>query len=80
MAQKNHLTKSFSNGLFGSVVAVAFQIAFHVEMHQNTLFKIIFEINVSKRSKTYKKLIFSTNFLETHFQTGSNQLMPLAHA
>jgi hypothetical protein len=45
------------------VVAVAFQSVFHVEMHQNDVFflflKIIFEISVSKRSKTYKKLIFS---------------------
>jgi len=58
MAQKNHLTKSFPNGLFESVVAVAFQIAFHAKMHQNALFKIIFEINASKRSKTYKKINF----------------------
>jgi len=48
--------------LFGSVVAVAFQSAFHAEMHQNDVFfyffKIIFEISVSKRSKTYKKIHF----------------------
>jgi hypothetical protein len=44
--------------LFGSVVAVAFQSVFRAEMHQNDVFlflKIIFEINVSKRSKTLKK-------------------------
>jgi len=43
--------------MFGSVVAVAFQITFHAEMHVNDVFlffKIIFDINTSKRSKTYK--------------------------
>jgi len=43
--------------MFGSVVAVAFQITFHVEMHVNDFFyflKIIFDISTSKRSKTYK--------------------------
>jgi hypothetical protein len=54
--------------------------AFYSEMHQNDIFyflKIIFDISVSKQSKTYKKLIFSKNiflnFLETRvgprFQT-----------
>jgi hypothetical protein len=59
-------------GLFKSVIVVAFQSAFHVEMYQNDVFfyflKIIFEISASKRSK--KKFL---NFLETRvgppFQT-----------
>jgi len=43
--------------VFGSVVAGAFQITFHVKIHANNFFyflKIIFNINTSKRSKTYK--------------------------
>ena len=43
--------------MFGSVIAVAFQITFRVEMHVNDFFyflKIIFDISISKRSKTYK--------------------------
>jgi hypothetical protein len=43
--------------MFGSVVAVAFQITFHAEMHANDFFyflKIIFDISTSKKSKTYK--------------------------
>jgi hypothetical protein len=42
--------------LFYSVIAVAFQIIFCVEMHANDFFyflKIIFDISTSKRSKTY---------------------------
>jgi hypothetical protein len=36
--------------VFESVVAVAFQIAFYLEMHQNNIFfkKIIFDISTSK--------------------------------
>jgi hypothetical protein len=37
--------------MFGSVVAVAFQNTFHLEMHQNKFFyffKIIFKINILK--------------------------------
>jgi hypothetical protein len=44
-------------GLFGIVVAVAVQSVFRLEMHQNNVFflkKIIFEINISKRSKNIK--------------------------
>jgi len=43
--------------VFGSVVMVAFQIAFRAEIHANDVFfkkKIIFDINTSKRSKKYK--------------------------
>jgi hypothetical protein len=43
--------------VFGSVVMVAFQIAFHAEIHANDVFffkKIIFDISASKRSKKYK--------------------------
>ena len=43
--------------MFGSVVVVAFQIAFHAEIHVNDFFyflKIIFDISTSKRSKKYK--------------------------
>jgi hypothetical protein len=36
-------------------VTVAIQSAFRLEMHQNNFFKkIIFEINISKRSKNIK--------------------------
>jgi hypothetical protein len=38
-------------GLFGSVIAVAFQIAFCAKMHANDFFyflKIIFDISTSK--------------------------------
>jgi len=43
--------------VFGSVVAVTFQIAFRTEIHANDFFyflKIIFNISISKRSKKYK--------------------------
>jgi len=43
--------------VFGSVVAVAFQITFRAEMHANDFFyflKIIFDISTLKRSKIYK--------------------------
>jgi hypothetical protein len=43
--------------VFGSVVMVAFQIAFHAEIHANDVFsflKIIFDISTSKRFKKYK--------------------------
>jgi len=43
--------------VFGNVVAVAFQIAFRAEIHANDFFyflKIIFDINILKRSKRYK--------------------------
>jgi hypothetical protein len=49
--------------LFRSMVAVAFQSDFRVEMHQNNVFffyflKIIFKISASKLSKTQKKFNF----------------------
>jgi hypothetical protein len=43
--------------VFGSVIAVAFQIAFRTEIHANDVFyflKIIFNISTSKRFKKYK--------------------------
>ena len=43
--------------MFGSVIVVAFQITFRVEMHVNDFFyflKIIFDISISNRSKIYK--------------------------
>ena len=42
--------------MFGNVVAVTFQIIFRAEMHVNVFLflKIIFDINTSKRFKTYK--------------------------
>jgi len=46
-----------STRVFGSVVVVAFQIAFRAEIHVNDFFyflKIIFNISTSKRSKKYK--------------------------
>ena len=62
--------------LFGSVVAVAFQIAFCVEKHVNNIFfyflKIFFDINTSKRSKKYKPYSILTkkklNFFEKQVQ------------
>jgi hypothetical protein len=48
--------------LFKSVVMVAFQNIFHIEMHQKDIFfyflKIIFEISTSKQSKILKKINF----------------------
>jgi len=52
---------SLNKGLFGSVIAVVFQSAFHANMYQNDFFyffKIIFKINVSKQSKTHIKINF----------------------
>ena len=44
--------------MFGSVVAVAFQITFRAEIYVNNVFSFfknfIFNISTSKRSKTYK--------------------------
>jgi hypothetical protein len=43
--------------VFGSVVAIAFQIIFCVEIHANDFFyflKIIFDISKSKQFKIYK--------------------------
>jgi hypothetical protein len=48
-------------GLFGNVVAVIFESAFRVEIHQNNFFyflKIIFEISASKHAKHTKKINF----------------------
>jgi len=63
--------------VFGSVVAVAFQIAFRAEIHVNDFFyflKIIFDISTSKRSKRYKPHSILTikknsKFDETQLQT-----------
>jgi hypothetical protein len=48
--------------VFGSVVVIAFQNAFRLEMHQNDFFfifkKNIFEISTSKRSENIKKFNF----------------------
>jgi len=66
--------------VFGSVVAVAFQIAFRVEIHANDFFyflKIIFNISTSKRFKKYKShsiltkknFKFSESQVETYSQT-----------
>jgi hypothetical protein len=46
-----------STCVFGSVIMIVFQIAFHAEIHANDFFyflKIIFDISISKRSKKYK--------------------------
>jgi hypothetical protein len=43
--------------MFGSMIAVVFQITFNVEIHVNDVFyflKIIFNISTSKQFKTYK--------------------------
>jgi len=43
--------------VFDSVVVGAFQITFRAKMHANDFFyflKIIFDISISKQSKTYK--------------------------
>jgi hypothetical protein len=69
--------------VFGSVVAVTFQIAFRAEIHANDFFyflKIIFNISTSKRSKKYKphsilakkkKKKFNETQVKTHSQTVS---------
>jgi hypothetical protein len=52
------LKQCLTERVFGSVVAVAFQIIFYVEMHVNDFFyflKIIFDISTSKWSETYKQ-------------------------
>jgi hypothetical protein len=49
--------------VFGSVVVVAFQIAFCAEIHANDFFyflKIIFDISTSKRFKRYKPHLILT--------------------
>jgi len=51
-----------AKGVFEIVVAVAIQIVFRLEMHQNKFFyflKIIFDISTSKRSEKIKKIILS---------------------
>ena len=62
--------------VFSSVVAVVFQIIFHAEMHTNDIFyflKIIFDINTSKRSKTYQILAKEKflNFFKMRFASRS---------
>jgi len=50
-----------AKGVFEIVVAVAIQIVFHLEIHQNKFFyflKIIFDISISKRSEKIKKKLF----------------------
>jgi hypothetical protein len=70
--------------VFGSVVVVAFQIAFRAEIHANDFFhflKIIFDISTSKRSKKYKphlilakkKLKFSEKQVQPQNQTASKK-------
>jgi hypothetical protein len=56
-----------TKSVFGSVVAVAFQIAFRAEIHANDFFyflKIIFNISTSKRSKKYKPHSILTKKIE----------------
>jgi hypothetical protein len=62
--------------VFGSVVAVTFQIAFRAKIHANNFFyflKIIFDISTSKRFKKYKphSILAKKNskFDETQVQT-----------
>ena len=46
--------------VFESVVAVAFQSTFYLEMYQNNIFyflKIIFNISTSKSSENIKKIL-----------------------
>ena len=46
--------------MFESVVTVAFQSSFYLEIYQNNIFyflKIIFDISVSKWSKNTKKIL-----------------------
>jgi hypothetical protein len=62
--------------VFGSVVAVAFQITFRAEIHANDFFyflKIIFDISTLKRSKKYKPHLIlakkkKSKFNETQLQ------------
>jgi hypothetical protein len=69
--------------MFGSMVAVTFQITFRAEIHANDVFfyflKIIFNISTSKRFKKYKPHLilakknskFDETQVETHSQIGS---------
>ena len=72
-----------STCVFGSVIMIVFQIAFHAEIHANDFFyflKIIFDISISKRSKKYKphsilakkkkKLKFDQTQVQPQSQTG----------
>jgi hypothetical protein len=66
--------------VFEIVVAVAIQIVFRLEMHQNKFFyflKIIFDISTSKRSENIKKTHFmkkKLNFERTRFAPHSQTL------
>jgi len=68
--------------VFGNVVVVVFQIAFHAEIHANDFFyflKIIFNINTSKRSKKYKPHLILTKinlkFDKTQVKTAHHTLL-----
>jgi len=55
--ERSLITSTHTYIVFGSVIAVAFQIAFRTEIHANDFFyflKIIFDISTSKQSKKYK--------------------------
>jgi len=54
--------KILSKIVFRNMVAVSVQNTFHLEIHKNNIYffkKIIFDINISKRSENIKKLILN---------------------
>jgi hypothetical protein len=54
--------KILSKIVFRNVVAVSVQNTFRLEIHKNNIYflkKIIFDINISKRSENIKKLILN---------------------
>jgi hypothetical protein len=58
--------------VFGSVVVVAFQIAFRAEIHVNDFFyflKIIFNISTSKQFKKYKSYLILTKIKKIQLKT-----------
>jgi len=58
--------------VFGSVVVVAFQIAFRAEIHVNDFFyflKIIFNISTSKQFKKYKPYLILTKIKKIQLKT-----------
>jgi hypothetical protein len=73
--ERSLITSTHTYIVFGSVVAVTFQITFRAEIHVNDFFyflKIIFDISTSKRSKKYKPhsiLKKNLKFNETQLQT-----------
>jgi len=73
--------------VFGSVIAVIFQITFRVEIHANDVFyflKIIFDISTSKRSKKYKPHSILAkkiqNLMKRNYKRNAKQTLCTLHA